>query len=125
MWPPCEFSKTKRNSKRRLSRHPRTRFNFLQIVTEAAWTRTSRSSPRRRSNSRTNETPLISSAVDWTQVFFSSRHWGEAGTHPIFRLSVHPRFGTIEDRLSVYDRSHARGSSLKSNGLACTQFVST
>ena len=38
----------------------------------------------------------------------------------IFLRSVRPPFGTIEDRLSVYDCSHPRGGNLKSNGLART-----
>jgi len=40
--------------------------------------------------------------------------------YPIFLRSVRPPFGTIEDRLSVYDCSHPRGGNLKSNGLART-----
>jgi hypothetical protein len=42
---------------------------------------------------------------------------------PISPRSVRPPFATIEDRLSVYDRPHARSGSLKSNGLPRTQFA--
>src|SRR5258707_5242535 len=55
MSPPCAFSKTKHNSRPwLLHRNP---FNFLRIVTKAASTPTSRSSPRKRSRSPTSETP--------------------------------------------------------------------
>jgi hypothetical protein len=42
---------------------------------------------------------------------------------PIFLPLVRLPIGTIEDRVSVYDCSHARGGSLKSNGLARTQLA--
>jgi hypothetical protein len=41
---------------------------------------------------------------------------------PIFLRSVRLPSGTIEDRVSVYDCSDARGGNLKSNGLARTRF---
>ena len=41
---------------------------------------------------------------------------------PIFLSSMRLPSGTIEDRLSVYDCSDARGGNLKANGLARTRF---
>jgi hypothetical protein len=94
--PPCGFLRTKPNSNSRPWRHRRNLFNFLRTVTKAESTRTSRSSPHRRSSSPTSETPSISCGVGWTRVCSSSKHWEEAGTCPIFLRSVRPPSGTIE-----------------------------
>ena len=68
--PPCAFSKTKRNSNSRPSRHRRSLFNFLRIVIRAGSTPISRSSPHRRSSLPTSETPLISCGGGWTPACF-------------------------------------------------------
>ncbi len=93
---PCAFSKTKRSSNSRPSRHRRSPFNFLPTVTKGASTPTFKSSLRRRSSLPTNETPLTSYGVGWTRVCSSSKHSEEAGTCPIFLRLVRPQSETIE-----------------------------